>query len=304
MKKSVTTIICLSLLLIISTSCTNSHTFSASSENKTVETPTEESNNEEVDMMALINQPYNERDMNSKLAEMRSKSENLAIEAWDLYEAATIGEWLYGNWKYSGFDEYVGRFTMYVNITENNLRWGFNGSESYNGPYEIDMETHQIIFDRHNGHYTHVDFDPQTERLLYENGAVFYKSECNTNTQQNSRSNSYYSSSYNGMNSNNNTSSTPIIENSQTALVEVMQLQNEVRLLINQSIAYRNRMNSEVYGSFNYQSARIEYMKTLSAAEEKQKKAIRIARNKVHDESLVRDLTEKLDLMKKAHYSD
>lgn len=108
-----------------------------------------------------------------------------------------VKAWLYGNWEYSGFDEYVGRFTMYVNITENNLRWGYNSSESYNGPYEIDMEAHQIIYDRHNGHYTHIDFDPQTKRLLYENGAVFHKSECNTNTQQNSRSNSYYSGSNN-----------------------------------------------------------------------------------------------------------
>ena len=190
MKKGVTIIVCTSLLLFVFICCSNTNT----SENNIVETPIEESSNTEVDMMAVISHSYNEHDMNNRLTEMRSKSEDLASEAWELYEEANIGDWLYGTWESSGWDEWLGRYTSYVCITENSLRFGYNGQDIYNGPYEIDMESHKIIFDRHDGYYTHIGFNPQTKRLEDEAG-VFRK-------VSNSGNGSYNSSSYGSRNSN------------------------------------------------------------------------------------------------------
>ena len=141
-------------------------------------------------MMALINQSFNISEMESKLAEMRSASEEMASEAWELYDepeyigdwepvgdfgSGVIGDWLYGNWEYSGYDEWVGRYTMYVCINENNLRWGYNGKESYNGPYEINMEDHKIYVNRHNGFSTYINFDPRNQRLSDGDGHYFTK---------------------------------------------------------------------------------------------------------------------------------
>lgn len=103
-------------------------------------------------------------------------------------------QWLYGTWESNGWDEWIGRYTSYVCISENNLRFGYNGQEIYNGPYEIDMESHKIIFDRHDGYYTHIGFNPQTQRLEDEAG-VFRK-------VSNSSNGSYNSSSYGTRNSN------------------------------------------------------------------------------------------------------
>lgn len=86
-----------------------------------------------------------------------------------------IGDWLYGNWEYNGYDEWVGRYTMYVCISENNLRWGYNGKESYNGPYEINMEDRKIYFNRHNGFSTYINFDPRNQRLSDGDGHYFTK---------------------------------------------------------------------------------------------------------------------------------
>ena len=122
------------------------------------------------------------------------------------YEEKEKKEWIIGTWEYSGFDEYAGRFNMFVIITESDLKWGYNGSVSYDGPYEIDEESHQIIFNRHSGYYTSVGFDPRTERLLYENGKYFTKVN-NSNAQRSIRldsnnSESYSSSSYGSRNGN------------------------------------------------------------------------------------------------------
>ena len=189
MKKQVKTALCISLLFLLGHSCSNSHAV----ENVLEETSTEKQKDTEDDVIALINQPYNEHEMNSRIAEMQLENEKTASEAWKAYEAEFVIEnWLYGTWEYSGFDEYVGRFTMYVTLTEDNLKWGFNGSVSYNGPYEIDEKSHQIIFNRHNGYYTSIDFDPQSEKLLYENGGYFTKVN-----------NSNASNSYSSRNENN-----------------------------------------------------------------------------------------------------
>ncbi|MBO7615733.1 MAG: hypothetical protein J6T22_00870 [Bacteroidales bacterium] len=103
-------------------------------------------------------------------------------------------EWLYGNWEYSGYDQWLGRYTSYVSITENNLRFGSNGQDLYNGPYEIDKEAHRIVFDRHDGYSTHIDYDPRTKRLSDGEGHYF--------TKMNRSVGNGYSSGYGG-NSNN-----------------------------------------------------------------------------------------------------
>ena len=192
------------LILISFLSCTNSRTV----ENVLEEPSAEVTKETEDDMIALINQSFDEREMDSKIAEMKSENERVVSEAWKAYyEEFFIAPWLYGTWEYSGFDEYVGRFTMYVIITEDNLKWGYNGSISYNGPYEIDEESNQIIINRHNGYYTSISFNPQTERLLYENGHYFTKVN-DSKAQQSSHldsnhSKSNSSSSYSSKNGNN-----------------------------------------------------------------------------------------------------
>lgn len=107
-------------------------------------------------------------------------------------------EWLYGNWECSGYDEFLGRYTMFVIITKNTIRWGYNGKESYNGPYEINMEDRKIYFNRHNGFSTHINFDPQNHRLSDGEGHYFKK-------VNSSRAN--HSNGYHGNNNSSNTHS-------------------------------------------------------------------------------------------------
>lgn len=90
-------------------------------------------------------------------------------------EIKKVKKWIIGNWELNGYDEWVGRYTSYVCITENNLRWGYNGRDSYNGPYEIDVNACKIIFNRHNGNYTHIDYYPGMERLADGEGHCFTK---------------------------------------------------------------------------------------------------------------------------------
>ena len=49
---------------------------------------------------------------------------------------------------------------------------------------------------------------------------------------------------------------------------------------------------------------RMQNMDILNAAIQKQEKALRIARNKLHDESLIRELSGQLETLNKAKYSD
>lgn len=145
--------------------------------------------------------------------DIRKTQEELASQGWEMYdepeefigdweifgdwEPDFTGDWLYGNWEYSGYDEWIGRYTSYVRITENNLRWGYNGQESYNGPYEINMEENKIYFDRHNGFSTYIKFDPQAERLVNDDGRYFIKvSSLNGNSNSSNYGQSSYNSSY------------------------------------------------------------------------------------------------------------
>lgn len=146
---------------------------------------------------------YKEYNLSTKLndeayAANRQKQkeiENYLAEEWRKeVENNRMKEWLYGTWESNGWDEWIGRYTSYVCLSENNLRFGYNGQDIYNGPYEIDMESHKIIFDRHDGYYTQIGFNPQTKRLEDESG-VFRK-------VSNSGNGSYNSSSYGSRNSN------------------------------------------------------------------------------------------------------
>ena len=115
-------------------------------------------------------------------------------------ELKEVKEWLYGSWECGGYDEWVGRYTIYVRITENNLRWGYNGQESYNGPYEINMEESKIYFNRHNGFSTYIKFNPQAERLVNDDGRYFTKVR---GLNGNSSPNNYGQGSYNSGYQNN-----------------------------------------------------------------------------------------------------
>lgn len=90
----------------------------------------------------------------------------------------------------------------------------------------------------------------------------------------------------------------------QAAYSEIMQLQDDIRSLLYKADQYRTRINTETYGSFHYQSARIEYGKAMGAAIEKQKRAIKIAKNKIQDETLVIELGDQLELLENEKRSE
>ena len=93
-------------------------------------------------------------------------------------------------------------------------------------------------------------------------------------------------------------------EKYEAAFMEIIQLRGDVKSLIESAIPYRRRMDSEGYGSFFYQSARIEYRKYLNRAIEKQKRAVSIARNRMHDEELAWELEEQLESLKMAERAE
>ena len=127
------------------------------------------------------------------------ETEERMAEEWkeqeEIRRIEEVKEWIFGTWESSGWDEWLGRYTSYVCIAENTLRLGYNGQDIYSGPYEIDMESHKIIFDRHDGYYTQIGFNPQTKRLEDESG-VFRK------VSNNASYSSSNSSSYGSGNSN------------------------------------------------------------------------------------------------------
>ena len=126
--------------------------------------------------------------------EMRRREEEVRIKEKQI---RNVKDWLYGTWEITRYDVLLGRYTAYVSITENKLRLGYNGQEVYNGPYEIDMQAHKIIFDHHDGYYTSLGFDPRTERLVDE-GHYFTKvnglgTHTNTNEHPGNSFNAGYS---------------------------------------------------------------------------------------------------------------
>lgn len=196
-EKVTKTLFVLLLLALQAASCNSSPT----KKDDTNEVQTENAKDTVADVIALINQSYNISDMESKLAEMHLASEDLASEACEEYcEQFIIGDWLYGTWEYSGYDEWVGRYTMYVSISENELRWGYNGQESYKGPYEIDMNSLKIYYDRHNGFSTYINFNPEAERISDGEGHYFKKVNRSVGA---SYSSSYSGSSFSSSNQSN-----------------------------------------------------------------------------------------------------
>lgn len=89
-----------------------------------------------------------------------------------------------------------------------------------------------------------------------------------------------------------------------SAYLEVLRLQKTARRLIEESAPYRSIMKSEVYGSYNYQVARMRNIDILKEAIANQERALDIARNKLHDESLIRELSGQLELLKQARNAD
>ena len=89
-----------------------------------------------------------------------------------------------------------------------------------------------------------------------------------------------------------------------SAYLEVLRLQKAARRLIDESAPYRNIMKSEVYGSYNYQVARMRNIDILKEAIANQERALNIAKSKLHDESLIRELSGQLKLLEQARNSD
>lgn len=137
----------------------------------------------------------------------------------------------------------------------------------------------------------------QAERIREEGARQQYMER----EQQKSQQRENARASQNNSNDDNSIYST---DEGRQAYMEVLQLQKEVRALIDRSAPYRSIMQREVYGSYNYQTARMQNMDILNAAIQKQEKALRIARNKLHDESLIRELSGQLETLDKAKYSD
>lgn len=107
-------------------------------------------------------------------------------------------------------------------------------------------------------------------------------------------------SSYNSYNSTSNSAERSIYstDEGRTAYLEVLQLQKEVKSFINQSFQYRKIMSSEPYMSVRWQMANINNKDLLEAAINKQEKAISIARSKLHDDELLRELKGQLEVLK------
>lgn len=195
--------------------------------------------------------------------------------------AAMKPDWIQGTWVYSssfGASKVV--------ISGDNIAVYMDGSLVYNGSYVIEDEN--LVYNRHNGMSDYIILDRNSQRLKADETTYFQKVSSNEGDAP---------SSSNG----NNAYST---DEGRKAYMEVQQLQQEVRALIDKSTPYRNIMKREAYGSYSYQTARMQYMDILDAAIQKQEKALRIARNKLHDQSLIRELSGQLETLNKAKYLD
>lgn len=137
----------------------------------------------------------------------------------------------------------------------------------------------------------------QAERIREEEARQQYIEREQQKTQQRENARA----SQNNSNDDNSIYST---DEGRQAYLEVLQLQKEARELIDRSAPYRNIMQREVYGSYNYQTAKSQNMNILSAAIRKQERALSIARNKLHDESLIRELEGQLKVLYKGYSFD
>jgi len=194
--------------------------------------------------------------------------------------------WIYGTWTYTAY----GSTSKFV-ISRDNITIYYDGSIEYNGTYEI--RGNELHYNTHNGMSDYIIMDHNSQRLKADESSYLSKvssSESNVSSESSSRDNG----DYNQYSTNEG----------RQAYLEVLQLQKEVRALIDRSAPYRSIMQREVYGSYNYQTARMQNMDILNAAIQRQEKALRIARNKLHDESLIRELSGQLETLNKAKYSD
>lgn len=194
--------------------------------------------------------------------------------------------WMYGTWTYTAY----GSTSKFV-ISRDNITIYYDGSIEYNGTYEI--RGNELHYNTHNGMSDYIIIDHNSQRLKADESSYLSKvssSESNVSSESSSRDNG----DYNQYSTNEG----------RQAYLEVLQLQKEVRALIDRSAPYRSIMQREVYGSYNYQTARMQNMDILDAAIQKQEKALRIAKDKLQDESLIRELSGQLETLKKAQYSD
>lgn len=232
------------------------------------------------------NTTFTQSDIDKQLAyERQREEERIAEEERRIQEeeeerlAAMKPNWIQGTWVYSS-----SYGTSKVVISGNNIVVYMDGSLVYNGSYEI--RDGNLYYNRHNGMSDYIVLDKNSQRLKADESTYFNKVSSSSSTSS-SNNGSVYST-----------------DEGRTAYMEVLQLQKEVRALIDRSAPYRRIMQSSVYGSYNYQVASIQNVRILDAAIQKQEKALRIAKNKLHDESLIRELSGQLGTLKKAKYSD
>jgi len=228
-----------------------------------------------------------ENDIEELKAEKRKEEEakQAYLESERKIEQQRMG-WLYGTWTYSAYGS-----TAKVVISDDIITVSTDGNTIYNGSYEI--RGNELHYNSHNGMSDYIIIDSNTHRLMADERSYFNKVSSGGN-------NGYRK---NPSNSSNENSIYSTVEGRQ-AYLEVLQLQKEVRALIDRSAPYRSIMKREVYGSYNYQTARMQNMDILNAAIQRQEKALRIARNKLYDESLIRELSGQLETLNKAKYSD
>ena len=239
-----------------------------------------------------------------EMASVDSVSEERKLTAEDLEEKRKIEDarqaylerekkkeqqevsWIYGTWTYTAY----GSTAKFI-ISRDNITIYSDGSIEYNGTYEI--RGNELHYNTHNGMSDYIIIDNNSQRLKADETSYLSKVSSSVGNVPSGSSNR----------SSNDYSQYSTNEGRQ-AYLEVLQLQKEVRALIDRSAPYRSIMQREVYGSYNYQTARMQNMDILNAAIQRQEKALRIARNKLHDESLIRELSGQLETLNKAKYSD
>lgn len=194
--------------------------------------------------------------------------------------------WIYGTWTYTAY----GSTAKFI-ISRDNITIYSDGSIEYNGPYEI--RGNELHYNTHNGMSDYIIIDNNSQRLKADETSNLSKVSSSGGNVQSGSSNR-----------NSNDYSQYSTNEGRQAYLQVLQLQKEVRLLIDKSALYRNIMKRKTYGSYNYQTAKMQNMDILNAAISKQEKALRIARNQLHDETLIRELNGQLELLNKAKYSD
>lgn len=194
--------------------------------------------------------------------------------------------WIYGTWTYTAY----GSTAKFI-ISRDNITIYSDGSIEYNGPYEI--RGNELHYNTHNGMSDYIIIDNNSQRLKADETSNLSKVSSSGGNVQSGSSNR-----------NSNDYSQYSTNEGRQAYLQVLQLQKEVRLLIDKSALYRNIMQREVYGSYNYQTAKSQNMNILSAAIRKQERALSIARNKLHDESLIRELDGQLKVLYKGYSYD